>query len=138
MMLCAQVLAYDFAIAFGNSQGQFELNTMMPLLAHNALASAELLANGCRMFGLELTELGAALVRTNPMLATALGRVVGYDVAAAVAAAAAATGRAVRDVAAAMTGLPPARLDELLDPAVLAGQRGAPSRLARASDAPAP
>lgn len=129
-MLCGQVLGNDAAVAFGNSQGQFELNTMMPFMARNAVESIELLANGARMFrtklldGIEVTEKATALVQRNPILATALNLAVGYETAAKIAKAAAASGRTVREVAAEMTDLPAAKLDELLDPSRMCGEWG--------------
>jgi fumarate hydratase class II len=130
LMLCGQVFANDGAVAFGNAQGQFELNTMMPMIARNAVESAELLGNGAAMFrrylldGLEVTDKASALVQRNPILATALNLAVGYETAAKIAKSAAASGRTVREVAAEMTKLPPAQLDELLDPARMCGDRG--------------
>ncbi|MHC5064433.1 MAG: class II fumarate hydratase [Planctomycetota bacterium] len=130
LMLCGQVFANDSAVAFGNSQGQFELNTMMPFMARNSVESVDLLANGCDMFrencleGLEVTGEGAKQVHRNPILATALNRAVGYEVAAKIAKEAAASGRTVREVALDVTELGPDELDGLLDPGGLCGQVG--------------
>ena len=129
-MLCGQVIANDSAVAFGNSQGQFELNTMLPFMARNALESAHLLANGCAMFrskcldGLEITGEGSRLVHKNPILATALNRAVGYETAAKIAKESAASGRTVREVAAELTELSGDELDKLLDPTKLCGEWG--------------
>ncbi len=128
MMVCAQVMAHDASVAFGNSQGQFELNTMMPLIGRNALESAEILATAATMFrsrcveGLELTGAGQEAVRDNPILATALNSAIGYEAAARIAKEAAASGRTVRAVAGELTDLPAAELDRLLDPATLTGE----------------
>ena len=130
LMLCGQVLANDQAVAFGNSQGQFELNTMLPFIARNAVESVEILAAGCRMFrercldGLSLTGAGAERVARNPVLATALNAEIGYDAAAAIAKEAAKSGRTVREIAAERTELESERLDELLDPARMCGEAG--------------
>ena len=130
LMLCGQVMANDVAVAFGNSQGQFELNTMMPLIARNAVESVELLANGAAMFrskcleGVELTGKGSAQVQRNPILATALNRAVGYETAAKIAKEAAASGRTVREVAAERTQLSGEELDRVLDAARLSGELG--------------
>src|SRR5690606_13008208 len=48
-MVCAQVIGNDAAIAFAGSQGDFELNVMMPVMARNLLESIRLLANACRL-----------------------------------------------------------------------------------------
>ena len=130
MMLTGQVLANDVAVAFGNSQGNFELNTMMPLIARNVIESAVLLANGCEMFrefclvGTEVTKEAQQRVHKNPILATALNKAVGYEVAAKIAKEAAATGRTVRELAALSTKIPAAELDTLLDPTRLCGEWG--------------
>lgn len=130
LMLCGQVMANDSAVAFGNSQGQFELNTMMPFVARNAVESAMVLANGCDMFrercleGVEVTEAGAQQVMKNPILATALNAAVGYETAAKIAKQSAATGKTVKEVALELTDLDAAQLDELLDPARLCGDQG--------------
>jgi fumarate hydratase class II len=130
LMVCAQVFGNDSVVAFGNSQGQFELNTMMPVMARNAIESATLLGRACAMLrtrcleGMEVGARAAALVDKNPILATALNEAVGYETAAKIAKEAARTGRTVREVAQAMTNLPPERLDQLLDPTRLCGDWG--------------
>ena len=132
LMLCGQVMANDSSVAFGNSQGQFELNTMLPFIGRNAVESVHLLANGCEMFrtrcleGLEVTGAASDVVERNPILSTALNRAVGYDTAARIAKEAAATGRTVREIAAEQTDLPADELDSLLDPARMCGDWGAP------------
>ncbi len=130
LMVCAQVHGNDAAVAFANSQGQFQLNTMMPVMAKNALESASLLAEACTAFverclrGLAVTAAASARVGQNPILATALTSTIGYEQAAKIAKAAAEQGRTVLDVAQEVTGLERARLAELLDPLRLCGQDG--------------
>ena len=132
MMLCGQVLANDVAVAFGNSQGNFELNTMMPLIARNVVEAVLLLANGCDMFrefclaGAEVTQEARKRVHKNPILATALNQAIGYEAAAKIAKQAAAEGLPVREIAARETRLAAAELDRLLDPARLCGEWGRP------------
>ncbi len=91
-MVCVQVFGNDAAVAFGGSQGNFELNVYKPVIAHNVLESVRLLADGCDSFrehcidGLELDrERVEALMRQSLMLVTALNRHIGYDNAAKVA-----------------------------------------------------
>lgn len=130
LMLCGQVMGNDHAVAFGNSQGQFELNTMMPIMARNTVESVELLANGCAMFRekcleeIEVTEAGGRIVHHNPILATALNRAIGYEQAAALAKESAATGRTVRELAEERTDLSQSQLDDLLDPPRMCGDGG--------------
>ncbi len=105
IMVCAQVLGNDVVVATGNSWGNFELNTMMPLMAHNLLQSGALLAAASANFarqcirGIVATERGPAAVEQGLMLTTALAPLVGYDKAAEIAKEAAKTGRTIREVA---------------------------------------
>lgn len=128
LMACAQVFGNDAVVGFANSQGQFELQTMQPLLARNAIESALLLANSARAFrdkclaDLEVTGVGAEKVAKNPMLATALTPAIGYEAAAKIAKRAAREGLTIAQVAGA-EGLPAAQL-ELLDPEQLCGEHG--------------
>jgi fumarate hydratase class II len=109
---------------------------MLPVIAHNLLLSIELLANSARSltrsaiagFVVNRARIEAALER-NPMLVTALSPIVGYEAAAAIARRAYAEQRPVREVAAEMTGIEPAELARLLDPARLTGG-GSPGRQA--------
>src|SRR6266849_848924 len=122
IQVCAQVQGNDQVVALGNQWGNFELNTMMPVMAHNLLQSIALLASASKNFaeqcivGLTATDAGPNLVERGLMLATALAPIVGYDKAAEIAKAAAATGRSIRDVAREQLALSDAQLDELLDP----------------------
>jgi fumarate hydratase class II len=123
MMVCAQVIGNDVAVTIGNERGNFELNVMMPVIAHNVLQSQMILGNAARTFrdkavaGFVVNrEHIAGFVEQNPMLVTALSPVIGYDKAAQIAKMAYAQGRRVRDVAAAQTDLPAEELDRLLDP----------------------
>ncbi len=118
---CAQVQGNDLVVALGNQWGNFELNTMMPVIAHNLLQSIELLAAVSANFaaqcvdGLNATPRGPALVEQGLMLATALAPAIGYDKAAEIAKEAAATGRTIREVARQKAGLTEAQLQELLN-----------------------
>lgn len=126
-MVAAQVMGNDVTVAVAGQSGNFQLNVMMPVAAYNLLQSIALLAGGSRLladkavsgFTVNREALGAPLER-NPMLATALNPVVGYERAAAIARRAREEGRAVRDVAREMTGLDERLLDRLLDPIGLA------------------
>jgi fumarate hydratase class II len=113
----------DVAITIGNQHGNFELNTMLPLIAHNLLQSITLLANAARLLAEKAirtmtvhVEHMAAVVEQTPLLVTALTPVIGYDRAAQIAQQAAAEGRRIKAVAAEQTDLSPAELDRLLDP----------------------
>jgi len=124
MMACAQVHGNDAAVAFAGAQGNFQLNVMMPVIAHNLLQSVELLSSAVRVFtlrcvrGLEADRIRcAATIEQSLSMCTALAPVIGYDAAAAIAKEAHATGRTVREVASERSGLDAATLAGLLDPA---------------------
>ena len=123
IQVCAQVIGHDAAVTCGGVLGNFELNTMMPLLAHNLLTSIALLANAAALFhhrcveGLEADRGRCGdLVEQSLALCTALAPVIGYDRAAALAKTAWAEGRTVREVALAAKVLPAEELERLLDP----------------------
>lgn len=122
LQACAHVQGNDLAVALGNQWGNLELNTMMPVMAHNLLESIHLLAAVSKnlatqcVVGLEATTRGPDLVERGLMLATALAPVVGYDQAAEIAKTAAATGRTIREVARERLHLSEAQLSELLNP----------------------
>jgi fumarate hydratase class II len=125
----AQVIGNDATITFGSTFGNFELNTMMPVIAYNLLQAIELLVSGASVFarrcvaGLNANvEACAATIERSLAMSTALAPVIGYDKAAKIAKVASETGRTVREVAAELSGLPKAKLDELLDPRKQTGQ----------------
>jgi fumarate hydratase class II len=119
----AQVIGNDATITFSGTLGNFELNTMMPVIAYNLLQSISLLANAVRTFakrcvsGLEAdAQKCESNVEQSLAMVTVLAPVIGYDKAAKIAKAAAETNRTVREVALELSGLDRKRLDELLDP----------------------
>ena len=118
---CAQVQGNDLVVALGNQWGSFELNTMMPVIAHNLLWSIDLLAAESTNFatqcvaGVAATPQAAELVERGLMLTTALAPVIGYDKAAEIAKKAAATGRTIREVAREETNLSAEQLQEILN-----------------------
>jgi fumarate hydratase class II len=125
-MVAAQVIGNDAAITVAGQSGQFQLNVMLPLVAHNLLQSIGILTQASRLladrairgFTVRGDTLERALQR-NPVLVTALNRAIGYDHAAAIAKQAWREGRPVRDVALEQTDLPAEEIDRLLDPLAL-------------------
>ncbi|WP_386065173.1 class II fumarate hydratase [Tahibacter sp. UC22_41] len=125
-MVCAQVMGSHVTVTIAGQSGSFQLNVMLPLVAHNLLQSIGLLANASRQLadaaiaGLRVREdrVQAALAR-NPILVTALNPVVGYEAAAAMAKQAYKEGRPILDVARERSGLSEAELKRLLDPVAL-------------------
>ena len=122
IQVVAQVVGNDAAVTLAGQGGYFELNTMMPVAAHNLLESISLLAASANNFaeqcvkGIEATAVGPQMVERGLMLGTALAPAIGYDAAASIAKDAAATGRTIRETASEKTELSDAELDELLDP----------------------
>ncbi|MEO8098547.1 MAG: class II fumarate hydratase [Acidobacteriota bacterium] len=121
LMVCAQVVGHDAATAWACAAGNFELNTMMPLIAYNVLDSIELLTKATLAFvtlcvsGLQaVPEKATELVEQSLAMATALTPAIGYEKAAGIAHEAAATGRTIRQVAIEKSGLEPDRIEELL------------------------
>jgi fumarate hydratase class II len=108
-MLCCQVFGNDVAITLGGASGNFELNVYKPLLAHNFLQSARLLADGMRSFdehcaqGIEPNRARIGeLMERSLMLVTALAPHIGYDRAAQIAKKAQHEGTTLRDAALAL------------------------------------
>ena len=125
-MVAAQVIGNDATIAIGGQSGNFQLNVMLPVIAHNLIQSIELLTNAARAladsaiagFVVNEQKIAAALER-NPILITALNSVIGYEKGAKIAKQAYQEGRAVKDVAAEQTDLSKDELTRLLDPRAL-------------------
>ena len=135
-MMAAQVMGNDVTVTVAGQSGSFQLNVMLPVIAHSLLQSLQLIAIGVRNladhavagFAVNRSRLSEALAR-NPILVTALNPVIGYEKGAAIAKKAYAEGRAVLEVAAEMTDLPEEELRRLLDPTALTegGIKGAGS-----------
>jgi fumarate hydratase class II len=123
VMVAAQVMGNDMAIAIGGASGQFELNTAKPLIAHNFLQSVRLLADAMASFdaycarGMEPDRQRiAALLSQSLMLVTALSPHIGYDRAAAIAKKAHADGSSLRAAALALGAVTAAQFDEWVRP----------------------
>ena len=122
IMVCARVMGNHVTVTIGGSRGNFELNVMMPVMAHAFLESVTLLANAVATFtdrcveGIEANRVRAReLLERNPSIATALNPYVGYDQAAEVAKQAAREGRSVREVLRERGLLKGSELDRALD-----------------------
>jgi fumarate hydratase class II len=125
-MVAAQVIGHDAAITIAGQSGNFELNVMLPVVAHNLLASLELLSTSSRLLAdkaiasFKVNEAGLAhALSRNPILVTALNPIIGYAKAAEIAKKAYQEGRPIVDVAAENTELSRDELLKLLDPAKL-------------------
>jgi len=123
IQVCAQVIGNDAAVTLGGLAGNFELNVMMPLMAHNLLQAIELLSRASGQFNAKcVQDLQAdrkrceSLVEQSLAMVTALAPVIGYDRAAALAKQAWESGRTVREVALAERFLSEEELTRILDP----------------------
>ncbi|NGN96172.1 class II fumarate hydratase [Grimontia sp. S25] len=125
-MAAAQVIGNDATVTVAGQSGNFQLNVMLPVIAHNVLESIELLSNSSRAladkaiftFTVRKENLDVALAK-NPILVTALNPVIGYLKAAEIAKKAYKEGRAIIDVAEEETDLDRETLTRLLDPTQL-------------------
>jgi fumarate hydratase, class II len=125
-MVCAQVIGNDATITIAGQSGNFQLNVMLPVIAHNLLQSVDLLAAGARSladkavedFTVNQKNMSQAL-SISPILVTALNSVIGYERGAAIAKQAYAEGRPVIDVAREATELSEEELRKLLNPLLL-------------------
>ena len=121
MMVATQVISNDTSITLAGQIANFELNTALPLIAHNLLQSVEILGNAAWNFseqcveGLQATERAPEMVERSLMLTTALAPEVGYDKAAKVAKEAYENDSTIREVAREQTDLSEEELDEVLD-----------------------
>jgi fumarate hydratase class II len=125
-MACARVIGNDLTVTLAGQSGNFQLNVMLPVIALSLLESLALIARSARSlatqaidgFTINESSIRASVAR-NPVLATALNPVIGYERAAEIAKRAYREGRSIRTVAGEMTDLDDQELDRLLDPARL-------------------
>ena len=125
-MVAAQIMGNHTAITIGGQAGNFQLNVMLPMIAHNLLQSIELAASAATQlatqaiagFTVNEANLQKAL-DINPILVTALNTVVGYEKGAAIAKEAYKSGLPVLEVAKSMTDLDENTLKKYLNPALL-------------------
>ena len=122
VMICTQVIGEDAAVAFAGSQGQFELNTMRPIVINNFLHSARILGDGAGTFrrytveGVQLNrERIAEHLDRSLMLVTALAPIIGYDKAAHIAHEAHVKGQTLREAALESGAIDAAAFDRAVD-----------------------
>lgn len=134
MMVAAQVIGNDATVAFSGTQGNLQLNVMMPVMARNVLESARLLANAARLLADKVVDGMAAdvertreLAESSPAIVTPLNKYLGYEEAASIAKQSLQEKRTIREVVlerghVESGKLTAAQLDQALD--VLAMARG--------------
>jgi fumarate hydratase class II len=118
----AQVIGNDAAVAFGGTQGAFELNVFMPMMARNLLESIRLLTNVSRVFadkcidGLEADEDRCRFyAESSPSIGTSLNPYIGYEKAAEVIKRSMKENRTIREVVLEEGLMSEAEVDKALD-----------------------
>ena len=126
MMVCAQVFGNDAVVTWAGANGNFELNVMMPVMAHNILESIRLLGNMADAFtekcvvGIEANEERCReLVELSMAMVTSLAPKIGYDRAAEIAKESARTGKTVREICREKKLLGENELEGTLDPVAM-------------------
>jgi fumarate hydratase class II len=127
-MVAVHVFGNDAAVAFAGSQGNFQLNVFKPVMLHNLLESAGLLADACRSFndncavGIEPDRDRIAHNLANSlMLVTALNPHIGYEKSAEIALKAHHEGTSLREAALALGHLTGEQFDAWLRPEDMVG-----------------
>ena len=125
-MACADVIGNDVSISIAGQSSNFQLNVMLPMVAYNLIKSINLLGNAMpllankaiKTFKVNSKNIDESLSK-NPILVTALNRIIGYSNAAAIAKKAYKENRPIIDVAHEETGMSKSKLKKLLNPAKL-------------------
>ena len=122
-MVCAQVFGNDATVAFAGSQGNFQLNVYKPVMIHNVLESADLIADGCDSMRTHCAigiEPNLARIQhhldDSLMLVTALNTHIGYEKAAKIAKHAHVAGTSLKEAAVALGYVTPEQYDEWVVP----------------------
>ena len=130
-MVAVQVFGNDAAVAFGGSQGNFQLNVFKPVMVHNLLESVQLIADACGAFndhcavGIEPnTPRIEEHLRDSLMIVTALNPHIGYEKAAEIAKKAHKEGTSLREAALSLGHLTPEEFDAWVRPADMTQPKG--------------
>ena len=129
-MVCCQVMGNHVAITIGGSQGNFELNVFKPMMIHNLLHSAEILADSMRTFREKCIEgivpnrdVIKSHLENSLMLVTALNNHIGYDKAAKIAKKAHQEGTTLREAALELNYLTNEEFDQWVRPEEMTGSK---------------
>ena len=129
-MVCCQVMGNHVAITIGGSQGNFELNVFKPMMIHNLLHSAEILADSMRTFREKCIEgivpnhdVIKNHLENSLMLVTALNNHIGYDKAAKIAKKAHQEGTTLREAALELNYLTNEEFDQWVRPEEMTGSK---------------
>ena len=123
IQVSAQVIGNDTAITLGGLGGVFELNLMLPLIAHNILDSINISSNGIKMFRLNLLkdlkaneEKCKNYIENSLAMCTSLAPIIGYDKTAEISKKAHQTGKTIRQICLEDNILDENKLNEILNP----------------------
>ena len=123
MMTASHVIGSDVSITIGGMNGNFELNTFLPLIGYHAINSIKLLSSACRILaekcvsGIEADEIRMKeLLERSLALVTPLAMKIGYDKAAELAKKAMQEGKTIREVVKEQGILTDEELEKILDP----------------------
>lgn len=130
-MVAVQVFGNDAAVAFGGSQGNFQLNVFKPVMVHNVLESVQLIADACRAFhdhcavgiGPNRERIDKHL-QESLMVVTALNPHIGYEKAAEIAKKAHQDGSSLRQAALALAHVTAEEYDQWVRPEDMVGPKG--------------
>jgi len=124
----AQVIGNDMAVTVGGFNSNLDLNTMMPLMAHNLLTSIMLLSNSVRTLAKKCVDGITANVEVcrrhaefSPAIATRLNPIIGYDRATEIARESVRTGKTVKEIVLERKILSPEEAERILDPGKMTG-----------------
>jgi len=122
-MVCAQVFGNDAAVAFAGSQGHFQLNVFKPVMVHNVLESADLIADACDSMRIHCAsgiEPNLPRIRQHLdeslMLVTALNTHIGYEKSAKIAKTAHTEGTSLKEAAVKLGYVTPEQYDQWVVP----------------------
>ncbi len=123
LMACTKILGNDLSVNIAASTGSFQLNVMLPLIAYNTIESIYLLSNSSlsladkAISGFKVNkDVVSNSVSSNPILVTALNKIIGYEKGALIAKRAYIEGRDIIDIAAEETDLSEKELEKILNP----------------------
>ena len=123
LQVCSQVIANDLAVTLGGLGSIFELNLMLPLIGHNLLYSADILANSIKIFKVKLIDNIKAdkekcenYIEGSLAMCTSLAPIIGYDKASQIAYEAFKTGKTIREVVLEKNILDKKTTEKVLDP----------------------
>ena len=126
IQICAQVIGNDTAITIGGQGGVFELNLMLPLIAHNLSQSIGILTTSAQMFTNKLVKdlkanekICAGYIEGSLAMCTALAPIIGYDRASEIAHKAYASGKTVREITIEENILDTKELEKILNPELM-------------------